>query len=403
MIIDADTWIGHWPFRSLPKRSAGDLLEQMDRLDITKALVGNLNGLLYKDVHESNHELAAELRQQLREAQNAKSEAASEELIGQFGIGFYSVFMVADRVELLTLKAGQSEAIRWESSGDGTYTIEPVDDAPQGTSITLHLKPEDTEDALHDYTADQTIRGLVKKYSDFIAWPIRMAVQRTTPADEEAGTPETVTTEVQTLNSMKALWARSKDEVSTEEYHEFYRHVAHDWTDPLETIPMKGEGTFEFQALLFIPSKAPLDLFVPDARRGVQLYVKKVFIMDRCEELLPDHLRFMRGVIDSEDLPLNISRDARYPVVGATLQRRGGTARPAAQARGAIRQGRPGRKRGQGVHMHPRADARRAREVQQHEQKARNLDSRHVRRGQNRQARLHRMRADAQCGCYFAL
>src|ERR1700760_3345254 len=145
----------------------------------------------------------AELRQKLREA---KSETSSEELIGQFGIGFYSSFMVADEVTLLTRKAGESDATRWESGGEGTYTIETVDDAPQGTSVTLHLKPEDKEDELHDYTAEWMIRSLVKKYSDFIAWPIRMEVERRTPAEE--GGDEVVTIETETLNSMKALWAR---------------------------------------------------------------------------------------------------------------------------------------------------------------------------------------------------
>ncbi|WP_067974382.1 molecular chaperone HtpG [Mycolicibacter icosiumassiliensis] len=247
----------------------------------------------------------AELRQQLREAQNAE---ASQELIGQFGIGFYSVFMVADKVEMLTRKAGQSEAIRWESSGDGTYTIEPVEDAPQGTSITLHLKPEDAEDALHDYTAEWTIRGLVKKYSDFIAWPIRMQVERRTPAAEEGG-EETVTVETQTLNSMQALWARPKDEVSQEEYNEFYKHIAHAWDSPLEVIAMKAEGTFEYQALLFIPSHAPFDLFNRDAQVGVQLYVKRVFIMGDCDQLMPEYLRFVKGVVDAADMSLNVSRE----------------------------------------------------------------------------------------------
>lgn len=247
----------------------------------------------------------AELRQQLREAQNAE---ASDELIGQFGIGFYSVFMVADRVEMVTHKAGQSEAIRWESSGDGTYTIESVDDAPQGTSITLHLKPEDAEDALHDYTSEWTIRGLIKKYSDFIAWPIRMQVERRTPPSEEGG-EETVTVETQTLNSMQALWARPKEEVSQEEYNEFYKHISHAWDDPLEVIAMKAEGTFEYQALLFIPSHAPFDLFNRDAQVGVQLYVKRVFIMGDCDQLMPEYLRFVKGVVDAADMSLNVSRE----------------------------------------------------------------------------------------------
>jgi molecular chaperone HtpG len=257
----------------------------------------------------------AELRQQLREARNQKDTAASEELIGQFGIGFYSSFMVADKVELLTRKAGESDATRWESGGEGTYTIESVDGAPQGTSVTLHLKPEDAEDAedeLHDYTAEWKIRNLVKRYSDFIAWPIRMEVEKRTPAPQEEGAEggeETVTIETETLNSMKALWARPKDEVSDEEYHEFYKHIAHAWDDPLEVIAMKAEGTFEYQALLFIPSHAPFDLFNRDANTGVQLYVKRVFIMGDCDELMPAYLRFVKGVVDAQDLSLNVSRE----------------------------------------------------------------------------------------------
>jgi molecular chaperone HtpG len=247
----------------------------------------------------------AELRQQLREAKN---EAASEELIGQFGIGFYSTFMVADKVELLTRKAGESEATRWESSGEATYTIESVEDAPQGTSVTLHLKPADAEDELHDYTAEWKIRNLVKKYSDFIAWPIRMEVERRTPASEDGG-DEVVTIETETLNSMKALWARPKDEVSDEEYKEFYKHIAHAWDDPLEVISMKAEGTFEYQALLFIPSVAPFNLFDRDSKVGVELYVKRVFIMGDCDQLMPRYLRFIKGVVDAQDMSLNVSRE----------------------------------------------------------------------------------------------
>ena len=146
----------------------------------------------------------------------------------------------------------------------------------------MHLKPEDAEDELHDYTAEWKIKELVKRYSDFIAWPIRMEVERRTPATEEGG-EEQITIETQTINSMKALWAKSKDEVTDEEYKEFYKHIAHAWDDPLEIIPMKAEGTFEYHALLFIPSHAPFDLFSQDAKRGVQLYVKRVFIMDDCD------------------------------------------------------------------------------------------------------------------------
>jgi molecular chaperone HtpG len=231
-----------------------------------------------------------EVLARLREAREAGSSEQAAELIGQFGVGFYSSFMVADRVTLVTRAAGHT-GVRWESAGEGTYTITDLDDAPQGTSVTLHLKPEDTDDALHDYTNPATVRGIVKRYSDFITWPIRM------PGEDEP------------VNSRKALWARPQKDVSEEEYTEFYRHVSHDWQAPLETIRLSAEGTFEYQALLFLPSHAPMDLFWREAKRGVQLYVKRVFIMDDCEALIPEYLRFVKGVVDANDLSLNISRE----------------------------------------------------------------------------------------------
>jgi molecular chaperone HtpG len=243
----------------------------------------------------------AEFLHRLKDQKDAAA-AASSELIGQFGVGFYSTFMVADKVTLVTRRAGESGGTRWESSGAGTYTIEPVDDAPQGTAVTLHLKPEDKDDNLFDYTDEWKIREIVKRYSDFIAWPIKMEVER---RDKEGNTSR----EIETLNSMKALWARAKNDVSDDEYKEFYKHISHDWTDPLEVIRMQAEGTFEYQALLFIPSRAPLDLFMRGRKRGVQLYVKRVFIMDDCEELMPEYLRFVKGVVDAQDLSLNVSRE----------------------------------------------------------------------------------------------
>ena len=297
--LDVDTSDLH--IEIVADKDARTLSVRDNGIGMTRAEVVDLIGTLAKSG-------TAELRQQLREAQNAKNTAVSEELIGQFGIGFYSTFMVADKVELLTRKAGESAATKWESSGDGTYTIASVENAPQGTSVTLHLKPEDKEDALHDYASEWKVSTLVKKYSDFIAWPIRMEVEKRTPASEEGG-EETVTKEVETLNSMKALWARPKDEVSDEEYKEFYKHIAHAWDEPLEVISMKAEGTFEYQALLFIPSRAPFNLYEPGADIGVQLYVKRVFIMGDCDELMPRYLRFIKGVVDAQDLSLNVSRE----------------------------------------------------------------------------------------------
>ncbi|MEU7203820.1 molecular chaperone HtpG [Streptomyces sp. NPDC045470] len=245
----------------------------------------------------------------LQELKQAKDAATAEGLIGQFGVGFYAAFMVADEVTLVTRRAGQSEGTRWSSTGEGTYTVEPVEDAPQGTAVTLRLKPVDQEDQLFDYTSRWKIREIVKRYSDFITWPVRMAPEA--PAAEEQGedAEDGKASEPETLNSMKALWARSRDDVSDEEYHELYKHISHDWSDPLETLRMQAEGTFEYQALLFLPSRAPQDLFAREHRRGVQLYVKRVFIMDHCEALLPEYLRFVKGVVDAQDLSLNVSRE----------------------------------------------------------------------------------------------
>lgn len=232
----------------------------------------------------------ADLLSKLKEA----TEARETELIGQFGVGFYSTFMVADKVSLVTRKAGtEGHGTTWESAGEGTYTIDEAPDAPVGTSVTLHLRPTDEEDQLFDYAADWKIKEIVKRYSDFISFPIRMRSGE----------------QVETLNSMKALWARPRSEVSDDEYHQFYRHISHDWSDPLEIINMRAEGTFEYEALLFLPSRAPHDLFQRDARRGLQLYVKRVFIMDDSKELIPDYLRFVKGVVDAADLSLNISRE----------------------------------------------------------------------------------------------
>ncbi|MFC9435876.1 molecular chaperone HtpG [Nocardia sp. NPDC057030] len=253
----------------------------------------------------------AELRKKLNEAKSAAAgNVDTAELIGQFGIGFYSTFMVADKVTLTTRRAGETEGTRWESAaGSSTYTIETLAEAPQGTSVALQLKPADEDDHLFDYTQEWKLREIVKKYSDFIAWPIRMQVERTVTEGEGEEKTEKTVVEDQTLNSMKALWTRPKSEVSDEEYKEFYKHVSHAWDDPLEIIPLKAEGTFEYQALLFLPSQAPFDLFTREHKRGVQLYVKRVFIMDNCEELMPEYLRFVKGVVDAQDLSLNVSRE----------------------------------------------------------------------------------------------
>ncbi|GGW04733.1 chaperone protein HtpG [Streptomyces globisporus] len=238
----------------------------------------------------------------LEKIKDSKDAATAESLIGQFGVGFYSAFMVADKVAMRTRRAGTDSGTRWESDGEGSYTIQDDQDLPVGTSVTLHLKPADSEDGLADYLSESKIRQIVKRYSDFIRWPIRMASDRT-DADGET------TSELDTLNSMKALWARSRSEVTEDEYNEFYQQISHDWLPPAETIHMRAEGTFEYEALLFIPSQAPFDLYSRESKSGVQLYVKRVFIMDDCEALMPNYLRFVKGVVDAHDLSLNVSRE----------------------------------------------------------------------------------------------
>ncbi|SEK43738.1 molecular chaperone HtpG [Streptacidiphilus jiangxiensis] len=247
-----------------------------------------------------------------KENKDTDTDAAS--LIGQFGVGFYSAFMVADKVTLHTRRAGTDQGTVWESDGEGTYTIADATDLPVGTTVTLHLKAEDSEDGLGDYLAAWKIRQIVKQYSDFIRWPIRMATQATgtgteDDADSSIDTDGETAGTLETLNSMKALWARPRAEVSETEYHEFYRQISHDWQDPAQTIHMRAEGTFEYEALLFLPAHAPFDLFSRDTKRGVQLYVKRVFIMDDCDALMPNYLRFVKGVVDAHDLSLNVSRE----------------------------------------------------------------------------------------------
>lgn len=250
----------------------------------------------------------------LKEAQQGE---VPPELIGQFGVGFYSSFMVADNVTLITRRAGEEHATKWESAGDGTYTLEPADRDSQGTTVLLHLQPtgegEDADHEVEQYLEEWKIREIVKRYSDFVAYPIQMDVERTEyERDEEGkvkeGGDHKTNVETETLNSMKAIWLRAS-EATEEELNEFYKHVSHDWTDPLTHISASIEGTLMYRMLLFLPAKAPFDLFMREGRRGVQLYVKRVFIMDDCEALLPEYLRFVKGVVDSEDLSLNISRE----------------------------------------------------------------------------------------------
>ena len=242
-------------------------------------------------------------RRFLEELKSSKN-SDNPEFIGQFGVGFYASFMVADKVTVITKRADSDEpAVIWTSTGSGSYTIDETEKETSGTDVILHLN-EDMEDYLKEYE----LRRIVKEYSDYIGYPVVMDVTRTEKAEEEGG--EDVTTiEEETLNTMKAIWKKTPSDVSEEEYNEFYKHVSHDYSDPLKVIHYKAEGVTEFQSLMYIPSTRPMDLFMPDAKRGLHLYVKNVLINESCEDLLPSYLRFIKGVVDSSDLPLNVSRE----------------------------------------------------------------------------------------------
>ena len=247
---------------------------------------------------------------------NLSSQQGAEkmpELIGRFGVGFYSAFMVADQVVLETRKSGDDSSTLWRSEADGTYVLSEGDRRSQGTSVTLHLKPADEDAGIEDFTNEWTLESVVKRYSNFIGYPIRQRVRREKSETDEKGIvkPDGKTTYVvddKTLNSMKPIWTRPESEVTEEEYNEFYKHISGDWRDASLHIRFKAEGVSEYESVLFVPSEAPPDLFVWGAEYGLQLYARRVMIMERCDAVLPHFLRFVRGVVDSSDIPLNISR-----------------------------------------------------------------------------------------------
>ena len=243
-----------------------------------------------------------EMRKRMQESQSAESFA---DLIGQFGVGFYSAFMVADKVTIVTRRAGEATASQWESAGEGAYTLGEAEKASSGTDIILQLKKPDSENGIEDYTDRWKLSMIVHKYSDFIPYPIIYEGPAQEPGEPEA---KEIKIESKTLNSQKPLWTRRRAEVSESDYNDFYKHIANDWTEPLKVLPLKAEGTFELEALLFIPAQAPHDLFYHGSETGLKLYAKRVMVMDKCEEVLPRYLRFVKGVVDSSDLPLNISR-----------------------------------------------------------------------------------------------
>ena len=225
-------------------------------------------------------------------------QAKDANLIGQFGVGFYSAFIIADKVTLTTLRAGETEAVKWESAGEGDFTLEPAEKKTRGTEIVLHLREGEDE-----FLNDWKLKSIIRKYSDHITLPIVMK------ASEWKDGEQMPTDEDETVNKASALWARGKSDITEEEYQEFYKHVSHDFENPLAWSHNRVEGNQEYISLLYVPSKAPFDLYDRERSQGIKLYVKRVFILEDAEKLMPQYLRFVRGVIDSADLPLNVSRE----------------------------------------------------------------------------------------------
>jgi len=290
-----------------------------DGINQTLEIADNGIGMTYDEVLENIGTIAKSGTAAFLEAleQSRQMETLTPELIGQFGVGFYSAFMVAEKITIITRAAGSDTAVRWESIGDGSYTIEETTKESRGTTIILQLKKPGKDES--DYTDQWVLKNIIKQHSDFVAYPIVMDVEKDEPIPDEEqlkdkdGKPIGETTRKvvreETLNSMKAIWARDKKDVTDAEYEEFYKHLSHDWNPPLDRLHMKFEGTTEYSALLYIPSRAPFDLFNPERRHGVHLYCKRVFIMDNCKALLPEYLSFVKGIVDAPDLNLNVSRE----------------------------------------------------------------------------------------------
>ena len=270
--------------------------------------------------------------EQLKKAKESNEAISDKEMIGQFGVGFYSAFMVAERVTIVTRKAGDQQAIRWESAGDGSYSIEECEKEVRGTTITITLAKDFYGDAAEEnYTDVYKLENLVKKYSDYVRYPIKMNFEiEETPKDKDGkpieGADKIKRIELRTLNSMQPLWTKNKSEIKPEEYNEFFKNQFREWEDPMEVFHTKAEGTVEYTSLLYIPAHAPFNLYHTDFEPGLQLYSRHVFIMDKCKDLLPDYLRFVKGLVDSPDLSLNISRELlqqsrELKVIGRNLEK----------------------------------------------------------------------------------
>ncbi len=288
-----------------------------DQIARTLTISDNGIGMTKEELEENLGTIAKSGSLQFKEelAKQEKAEGDTTDIIGQFGVGFYSAFMVADQVTVTSKAYGSDQAWRWQSDGKDGYTIEPCEKAGAGTDVVLHIKANTEEEHYDEYLEQYRIADLVKKYSDYIHYPVVMLMHksRQKPRPEDAGDdykPEWEDyDEWQTLNSMVPLWQRPKSEVKDEEYNQFYKEKYGDWEDPLSVIHVSAEGAVEYKAMLYIPAHAPYNFYTRDYQKGLQLYSSGVLIMDQCADLVSDHFRFVRGVVDSQDFSLNISRE----------------------------------------------------------------------------------------------
>ncbi len=278
---------------------------EYDKDKRTITIIDNGIGMTRAEVQEHIGTIAKSGTKQFFQALTG-DQAKDSELIGQFGVGFYSAFIVADKVTLTTRKAGagKSDGVRWESAGEGDYTLESVEKAQRGTEIVLHMKEAESE-----FLDGYRIRSIVRKFSDHISLPIVMDKEVAPSMSEEGEEEKPAEIVEETVNSASALWTKARQEISDEAYNEFYKHVGHDFQDPLTHVHSKVEGTNEYTLLLYVPARAPFDMWDRDTKHGVKLYIRKVFITDDAEQLMPRYLRFIRGIIDANSLPLNVSRE----------------------------------------------------------------------------------------------
>ncbi|MCF0104343.1 MAG: molecular chaperone HtpG, partial [Eggerthellaceae bacterium] len=320
LISNASDAIDKLHFNSLTDKSIEvckkDLVIRIDIDKDKRLLTVSDNGIgMDKEQLNINLGVIAHSDSMLFKEDNEEDQGKKIDIIGQFGVGFYSAFMIADNVTVVSKAYGSNEAYAWESDGVNGYDIKPAKRHAHGTDVILHIKPNEGDEDYDQYFTEFGIKSLIKKYSDYVRYPIQMMVEKNREVDRPEKPPEDYQPkyetyeELETINSMTPIWKKRKSQVKPEKYKEFYKSTFHDWTDPRDVISFHAEGALSYDVLLFIPGQRPYDFYSKDYKKGLQLYSANVKIMDKCEELLPDYFAFVKGIVDSQDLHLNISRE----------------------------------------------------------------------------------------------